>query len=359
MARIEAISDPAATPDPVYVEGLRAALAAALDYGLAAVANPGREPDPVPVQLLSQARLAARNGVSIDAVVRRYSAGHSLLADALLDEAAAAGIAAAELKEALRALAARFDVVVAAVGDEYGREETASPHDPARRRVELLRRLLAGESLDVSDLKYDFEVNHLGFVASGPGCAEALRILGDILDRRLLLAEPDEHLAWAWLGGRREFTDQDRDLLASVDWPKCVSVSCGIAGQGLAGWRLTHRQAVAALSIARRLPDSFVPYAEVALLASALQDDLLVASLRQLYLQPLNAERDGGDAARDTLRAYFRAAGNVSSAAAALGVNRGTVSSRLRMIEERLGCPLETAGAEIVTALRLDEIESA
>jgi hypothetical protein len=358
LARIEAISDPAMTPDPAYVEGLRAALAAALDYGLAAIAAPGREPEPVPVQLLSQARLAARNGVSLDAVIRRYAAGHSLLADTLLDEAAAAGIAAAELKDALRALAARFDAVVAAVGDEYGREQEASPRDPEQRRAELLRRLLAGERLDASDLKYDFEVNHLGLVASGPGGAEALRKLGERIDRRLLLAEPGEQLAWAWLGGRREFSDRDLDFLASVDWPEQVAVGCGVSGPGLSGWRLSHRQAAAAAPIAQRLGCNFLPYPDVALLASVLHDDLLLSSLRQLYLDPLSEERDGGAAAKSTLRAYFCAAGNVSSAAAALGVNRATVRSRLSAIEERFGRPLEAASAEIEIALRLDQLEA-
>jgi hypothetical protein len=62
-----------------------------LDYGFAAIAAPDNESEPVPMQLLAQARLAARNGVGLEAVLRRYAAGHGLLADSLLDEAAAVG----------------------------------------------------------------------------------------------------------------------------------------------------------------------------------------------------------------------------------------------------------------------------
>jgi len=45
------------------------------------------------------------------------------------------------------------------------------------------------------------------------------------------------------------------------------------------------------------------------------------------------------------------------SAAAALGVSRATVSSRLGAIEERLGRSPDAVSAEIEVALRLDEIE--
>ena len=357
LARIAEISDPGSAPDPAYLAGLRAALAAALDYGLAAIVEPTREPKPVPVQLLGQARLAARNGVSLEAVMRRYAAGHSLLADTLLDEAAAAGVGAIELKSALRALADRYDRVVVAVSGEYAREAEAEPQGSERRRYALLRRLLAGERLDASELGYEFDVHHLAIVASGATAAEALARLGERLDRRLLLAEPDEQSAWAWFGGRRGFECDELGFISSYPWPEGSALACGEPGRGLAGWRLSHRQAAAALPVAERAAATVVYYADVALVASVLQDDLLATSLRQGYLAPLESERDGGKAAKQTLRAYFAAAGNVSSAAAALGVNRATVRSRLGAIEERYGRALDGASAEIEVALRLDEIE--
>ena len=123
--------------------------------------------------------------------------------------------------------------------------------------------------------------------------------------------------------------------LSSAPLPAKVSLAAGEAAQGIAGWRLSHRQAMAALPIALREPGSIVCYSEVALLASMLQDDLLATSLHERYLVPLNAGRDGGEVARETLRAYFAANRNASSAAAALGVNRRTVTNRLQAIEER------------------------
>jgi DNA-binding PucR family transcriptional regulator len=147
------------------------------------------------------------------------------------------------------------------------------------------------------------------------------------------------------------------DLDLEGAWRAGASLAAGEPAEGLAGWRLSHRQASAALSIALRETGRVVRYADDALLVAALQDDLLAASLRGLYLEPLRRMRDGGAAVRQTLRAYFAAGGNVSSAAVALGVNRATVSSRLTSAEERIGRHLDAISAEMQTALRLDDID--
>jgi hypothetical protein len=356
MARIAAIADSASAPDPAFASGLRSALAAGLDYGLAAIAAPQRDPDPVPIEILAQARLAARNGVSLDATLRCHSAGHSLLADGLLEEAAAVDLGAAELRSALRALALRYDRIVAAAGEEHEREALVLQGAASRRHI-LLRRLLAGEPLDTTALKYPFEVNHLALIVAGEDAAPLLARLGEFFDRRLLLAEPDAQLAWAWLGGRRPFAESEIDRIASYPWPEGCAVACGEPGGGIAGWRLSHRQAAAALAVAQRGSDRIVHYAEVTLLASALQDDLLLASLRRRYLVPLESERDGGAAAKKTLRAYFAASGNVSSAAAALRISRSTMRSRLASVEERLGRPLEAIATPLQLALDLERLE--
>lgn len=357
LARITAIADPAGAPDPAYASGLRAALAAGLEYGLAAIAAPQRDPGPIPVELLAQARLAARNGVSLDTVLRRYSTGHTLLADGLLEEAAALGLGASELQSALRALAVRYERIVASVSEEYEREASAEPRGAERRRYVLLRRLLAGERLDSTSLCYEFDAHHLALVASGEDAVRGVARLGERLDRRLLVVEPDAQLAWAWFGGRREFACEELGFLASAPWPDGCSIACGEPGEGLSGWRLSHRQATAALPVAQRVAGTLVRYGDVALLAAVLADDLLLTSLRRAYLEPLRRERDGGEAAMATLRAYFQTARNISSAAAALGVNRRTVASRLAAVEERLGRPLDAIATELEVAIRLDHFE--
>lgn len=137
-----------------------------------------------------------------------------------------------------------------------------------------------------------------------------------------------------------------------------VFLALGEFGEGYSGWRLSHQQASAAVSIALLKPRAPVRYGEVALLASMLQDNVLVSSLRGLYIEPLSQARDGGASLRETLRAYFAAERNTSSAAAALGVSRQTVINRLRAIEERLDRPLSSCAMELEAALRLEDWDS-
>jgi hypothetical protein len=342
--------------DPEYLQGLRGAIAAAVDFGLEVIERgEERAPSPPPA-LLAQARLAARYGVGLDTVLRRYSAGYFLLSDFLVEEAERGGLRGADLQRLLRAQAA-LDRLLAAVSKEYAREERERPHTSEQRRAERIERLLAGELLDTSDLAYEFECFHLGAIACGPGIGNALRDLATSLDCRLLTACRGDEVLWAWLGARRGPDPEGLRRHARALWPEGATLAIGEPAQDLSGWRLSHRQAKAALPIALRGPDSFVRYADVALLASVLQDDLFATSLRQIYLEPLERERDGGEVARETLRAYFAAGRNVSSAAAALEINRNTVASRLRAVEASIGRPLGSCGPELETALRLGELD--
>lgn len=358
LARVYGVSDPTGTDDPEYTLGLRAAVSVALDYGLAAIGCNEERIPPVPPALLAQARAAARSGVGLDTVLRRYFAGYMLLGDFLIGEVEEGGlVGGAELKHLLRAQATLFDRVQAAVSEEYGREgRRRRPDTLEQRRVERVKRLLAGELLDAKELAYDLDAHHLGAIATGAGAGEAVRDLARALDRRLLSACPDEGIVWAWLGGRRPVDLEELERFLGERWASEISLAIGEPGQGRAGWRLTHHQAKAALPIASRSSESHIYYRDVALLASMLRDDLLVTSLRELYLAPLERERDGGQVVHETLRAYFAAGRNVSSAAAALGVDRKTVNNRLRLVEEQVGRPLSSCVADVEAALRLDEM---
>lgn len=356
LTRAYAVSGLTEATDPVYADGLRTAVSAAVAYGLAAIELDEEHPPPVPVILLAQARLAARNGVGLDTVLRRYCAGHTLLDDFLIEEAERSGLKGTILQRLLRAQTALFDRLLAAVSEEHTREADSRPDTSEQRRAERVERLLAGELLDTSELVYDFEGHHLGAIASGPGAQEAIRALAAALDRRLLLVRRSEETIWIWLGSRRQFDPAALERLLSSTWPPEISLAIGEPGEDLSGWRLTHRQAKAALPIAMRSSEAFVRYADVALPASVLQDDLLVTSLHQLYLAPLERERDGGEALRQTMRAYFVAGRNISSAAAALGVDRHTVAGRLRIVEERLDRPLDSCAAELEVVLRLGDL---
>jgi PucR C-terminal helix-turn-helix domain/GGDEF-like domain len=358
MTRLYGIAESGNPSDPEYSEGLRTAIAAALGYLLEGVERGEAWPSPPPAAVLVQARLAARRGISLDTVVRRCFAGYTLFCDFLVQEAEVGGLLqTAEIKCLLRAQATCFDCVLAAVTEEYAREAEAAPDSTEERRTERVRRLLVGERLGAAELEYDLGGRHLGAIARGPGSVDVLRVMASDLDLRLLAVQADEETVWAWVGARRELDLEEIERFVSSTWPSHLILAVGEPGQGQEGWRLTHQQAKAALPIAARTPGSIVRYADVALLASAIHDELLATSLRQLYLVPLEAGRDGGEALRQTLRAYFMAERNASSAAAAIGVDRSTVTNRLRAIEAKIGRSLSDCAAEMEVALRWNELD--
>jgi hypothetical protein len=356
LTRAYAISDPTETFNPEYLEGLRATIPAAVDFGLAVIEKSEERTPPIPPVLLTQARLAARNGIGLDTVLRRYTAGYMLLSDFLIEEVDRIGLRGADLRRLLRAQAA-LDRVFTAVSEEYAREARQRPGTVEQRRAERIERLLAGELLDTTEFAYDFDGFHLGMVAFGEVALEAVRDLASRLDCRVLAVRRDEGSIWAWLGSRRQIDAEELLRHGSAPWPADARLALGEPAASLSGWRLTHRQARAAVAVARCNHEPLVLYADVVLISSALRDDLLLTSLRKLFLEPLQAERGGGEALQETLRAYFSARRNVSSAAATLGLNRSTVAYRLQTIEDRLQRPLDRCMAELETLIRLESLE--
>lgn len=355
LSRALAIAPLSKTADPGYRDGLHKAVAAAIDYSLAGIELGKSTAPPVPDVLRAQARLAARSGVGLDKVFRRYFAGYALLGDAILQEA---GVGDAP-QRASRELARLFDRLLATIGDEYRGEEQELLRSSEQRRAERVKQLLAGELRDVSELAYDFDVWHLGLIVTGSGAQHAVKELREGTDCRALIVRRDEETVWAWLGAQQRI--DPAKLLEAADRAAHTElrIAIGEPGEGMAGWRLSHRQAAAALPVAQRVASGIVRYAEVALLAGILGDEVLRASLRELYLVPLEGERDGGETLRETLRAYFAARGNVSSTAMALRVNRHTVTNRLRAVEERIARRIEDCTTEIEAALQLEGLGKA
>jgi hypothetical protein len=304
--------------------------------------------------------MAARNGVSLDTVLRRYLAGYGLLTEFVIEELEASGLLGGSgLQRLLCGQAALFDRLIAAVSEEHKRESHTRPVSNEQRRLDRVKQLLAGERVDTAELNYDLDAHHLGIVANGAGAADAIRALPQGLDMRLLLVHADGQTVWAWFGSRHQLRQDDVHELLAEARPPHVCVALGMPARGVSGWRLTHRQGLAALPLADRDERRTVSYADVALVASMLKDDLLTASLCQFYLAPLERERDGGAVLLGTICAYFKANRNVSAAASSLGVNRNTVTSRLRTIETMIGRPLTSCAPQFEAALRLAELNEA
>lgn len=358
LNRIYAVGDPAAVPDPEYVEGLRIAVFETVDFAIEAILG-GKTPA-VPLSLYSQARLAARNGVGVNTVMRRYLAGFLALTELIDHEAEMGAVTAGQSVRLRRHLARLLEDLIEKIGNAYSLEAGQGALSRESRRAKLIEELLTGNPVDASEFApdFDFDAWHVGLIATGAGAVETVRRLAKASDRRLLQVRRGEYSIWAWLAGRRKLESTKLQLHAAERIPADGCLALGEPCQGLSGWRLSHHQAAAALSVGLRRSDRIVRYGEVPMQASMLQDPVLSASLRQRYLVPLEEAPDGGRKARDTLRAYFSRGRSISSAALALGVARQTVSDRLRAIEERVGCEdLRACATELEAALDLDRFE--
>jgi hypothetical protein len=353
LARAHGLSGSDRGLDHEYLQGLEAAVAGALDYAIGTVEAGDARPLPVPAVILEQARLAARYGVGIETVLHRYFAGFTLVGSFILEEAGDDLPGGRDsLHLLLQTQSARFDRVIHAVVEEYNREAAPQRASGEQLRAERVKRLLGGEAAGAPVLGYSLQGWHLGVVLQSTN-AEVLQHLAGRLERRLLRVCPGEGLTWAWLGGRDRLDSREALDAVRGSFESDPLLALGEAGHGVEGWRRTHQQARAALSLMRQRGAS-VRYAEVALVVSTRRDELLASHLRQTYLKPLSGQRDGGGSLKRTLRAYLSTGHNVSSAAAALGVSRHTVSARLRLAEELVGQPLHACAAELEIALRLD-----
>jgi hypothetical protein len=357
--------------DAEYVAGLRATVTAVVDYVLTGLELGGRLPD-VPLEAISQAHRAARHGVGLEAVLRRYMIGQAMLSDYILQEAdrvKLVGGGTDASRELLRVQAALADRVVAEVAREHLGELQRAGRSREHRRRERVRALLAGDGTGTDlDVEYDLDAQHVGVVAGGSHAQDALRELAERLDRQLLCVACGEATVWAWLGGRRALhmaelaqavaTRARADAGPGIDRDRDTWFAVGEPAWGLAGWRSSHRQAQEALTVAMHKPQPLTRYGDVALLTLALKDRELRRILTDIYIAPLTDKHDDGAVLSQTLRAYLACEYNASSTAAAMKVARSTIVKRLRTIEERLGKALHSCPPELAVALALEQITS-
>ncbi len=217
--------------------------------------------------------------------------------------------------------------------------------------------MLSGADVSSDELGYVLEGWHTGIIASGRQAQKVVQLLATRLGRELLQCRSwtRNGMGLAAAGGSGNSLpgiQQQAATLSGLD----VLIAIGEPCHGVDGWRLTHRQAQAALRVAGHAASRVTLYADDPLASAALQDETLMTSLLQIYLQPLEAERDGGVASRETLRAFFASGRNAAAAAHSLGVNRHTVERRLHKAEELLGRSVRGYSAEIEVALRLDAL---
>jgi PucR C-terminal helix-turn-helix domain/GGDEF-like domain len=276
----------------------------------------------------------------------------------VLQEVERSGLAgrSTSVRDVLKTLGALLDHFTASVTGEYQQERERAANSPELRRTERVQRLLAGGRVESRELGYELDAWHLGLIAMGGRARQTVQGLAAGLGQELLSVARSEETVWAWLGGKQRPASGDIERQLSARESAGFLLAIGEPGRGIDGWRLTHRQAQAAMAVALREPKRVTRFADVGLLAAVLRDEELAGSLVNLHLSLLGDHRNGGSVSRETLRAYLAAGNNAATAAAALGVVRQTVERRIRTIEQRIGRPVRACHAELEVALRLEEL---
>jgi hypothetical protein len=165
----------------------------------------------------------------------------------------------------------------------------------------------------------------------------------------------DESSAWAWLplGIRDTF---DPAAAAGVDAD--VRFAFGDAAKGAAGFRLTHRQALAAQAVAlaagAHAPQA-VAFGEVAPIAMMLGSAELLRAWVLASLAGLADEDEHHARLRETLLVFLQSGGSYKTTAERLMLHKNTVQYRIRKAKESLGRPMGENRYEVELALRASQ----
>jgi hypothetical protein len=358
------IRDVAPGPDDEsaeYEAGQYAAIVETVDFTLAGIELGEISEQPIPPATIAQARRAARHGVALDTVLRRYHTAQGIFVNRVKDDLEHTGPAgdpaALELFVSLQELHNRL---TAEVAREYAHEMARGARSIGERRAERVERLLSGASFDTSGLDYAFEKAwHICVIAVGATAEPAVRTLASALNRQLLVVPRSEEIVWAWFGSPRPLSVAEVEAVRLGRSAQGVNLALGEPDHGFEGWRMTFKHAQAALRIAFKAPRPLTRYADVSLLEAVTRDHALALSYVAIHLAPLDDLRVGGLVARETLRAYFQAGHHVDAAARLLNVHRATLRNRIARIEARLGYQLSTRQAELEIALRVEALLAA
>jgi hypothetical protein len=355
LARVRRLADPVGL-DSAYAAGLRSAVSGAVFYGIEGIEHGADWPMSIPPATGRQARHAAREGVSLDLVLRRYAAGNLALEEFILAEAE--DIPSALLGQMMGEQAPRIDRLLELVASEYKDEYEQARRSPTMKKADRIIRLLQSDSpVRPADLDYDFDAWHVGLILKGPNTELVARTWAERLGCNVLHAARDSETTWAWLSSSSRQPAPGRlEGFLIENMPAQLSAAIGEPRPGLDGWRLSHREAQMALQAMLQNPQQLVRGRNVILRVGVMRDDTLVRSLLDGYLTPLKRHTNS-QKLLEALRAYLATGGNAASAAAAIGVTRHTIQRRIRTVEETLGRSFESCQAELHVAFQIDALD--
>ena len=325
-----------------------------------------------PVAATEYARRLAQRGTPLTALLRAYRVGHVCFSDWMLRELArqagnAELISAASLSM-LRMVAGYIDQTSEEMVAAYAQARENWLRNRSTARAARIRDLLAGGRIDVDatevTLGYRLRQYHVGLVCWVSDAASAAdeitrleHAIGHVAGNASCPGDPvfvprDESSAWAWLplGARGTF-----DPAATAGVEADVRFAFGDVAKGPAGFRLTHRQALAAQAVALAAGPHIqrtVAFGEVAPIAMMLGSAELLRAWVLGTLAGLATDDEHHARLRETLLIFLRTGGSYKTTAEQLMMHKNTVQYRIRKARESLGRPVGENRYEVELALQ-------
>jgi DNA-binding PucR family transcriptional regulator len=257
-----------------------------------------------------------------------------------------------------------LDASVEASVDVFQAEGDRIRQGAAAQRLDAVRDILAGRGSDPRELSTRLGGHPLsGFntalllhtedIERIPDLTAAAAELARPLGVRPLVATPGGRDLWCWLATRAA---PDLTVLQELSaWlvEHEVSVAVGTPAEGVAGFRLSHQEALEAqrVAFATASPPAVILFADVELLTVMTSSP---EATRRFVIRTLGALADPAETPtrlRQTLRALL-SSGSVDEAATRLSVHKNTVRYRVNQAEDLLGRKAYDAPTEIELALR-------
>ncbi|MGD0240500.1 MAG: helix-turn-helix domain-containing protein [Streptosporangiaceae bacterium] len=332
-----------------------------------------------PAAALEYARRRAQHGTSLPALLRSYRLGHACFADwclrGLAQQADDAQLITAATLSMSKIVAGYVDQTSEEIVAAYTGERETWLRNRSTARAARIRDLLSGERINASvteaTLGYRLRQYHVGVVCWTDGSAVAVDSITRLehaishVAAKAACADPvflarDVSSAWAWLPlGIRDRLDavSSAAAAASADAGGGIHFAFGDAAKGASGFRLTHRQALAAqaVALAAGTPPQAIAFGQVAPVAMMLGSPDLLRAWVLSTLADLAADDEHHARLRETLLVFLQTGGSYKTTAERLMLHKNTVQYRIRKAEESLGRPLGDSRHDVELALRASQ----
>ena len=329
---------------------------------------------PAPPVAFEFARRLAQQGVPITTMLRAYRIGQAAFHQRIIAWIAARDVTANEVADAAMALSSFtfsfIDRVSEQVVTAYLRERDTWMRHRNTLRLARVQALLDGRNSDAEELEavsgFPATLPMVGVVVwCGRETGEPDRLgvlerhlarVASALDtgpRPVLSVAPDDSTLWAWIPCPAVDPVSVADRMGEE--ADGVRTAVGEPGAGLDGFRLSHRQARQAQSIALAADPA---HASPLMVSSQLGPLALVGAevedLRawvQSVLGGLAADDEHCARMRATVWAYLSSGHSLNTAAAELHLHKNTIQYRIRKAEEVRGRPLSEGRIDVEVAL--------